>query len=515
MSPLERRQFLELHLQQKRFNYGWLEGCSQNPNAFPYRIKEEGIATVLPKTICPHPVEVTEIGSDQDPLYIVNIPMRWPREGQSAITRLTNILRYEGFGTTPEQSSLTAKRRLVVILGINQMDSIDKSVNREFRERVKSLTAVQGIACCQMGFRWAPQWTQKTHPLLYDPKKLYQLLKLYSNQAAQEVRRLREGDEKLGLNEHAKAQIPYQRIRERIKVLSVGVTNQLEPRINGPIYLGVMDDDMLRLRPDLGKGIFSRVDAIVRHQLPSVISLGYSVVNQPPLIYLGVLLDMKVREAVSSIFPFGVYYPEPCSFFRIRLPGNSNRLAQVSFVGGSGEKLESRRFIKSGLASGVFDNNGVYMADGGVLMVTPARMITQGNVNLTYNQIKQKRFLQALRGISQSHIDPLEWAGNLYLGLGIKANFRAIKSPLSHIFSVYDPISRMLSTVEKYSSKVFDSVMRDYLHGQWSDGLRNTLDTARAKLMLDFGLEKELVDRIEEAAKRSGLAIYNVLNHFR
>ena len=192
--------------------------------------------------------------------------------------------------------------------------------------------------------------------------------------------------------------------------------------------------------------------------------------------------------AMNAVVPFSAYFPEPCSLFRIRAPGKKDcPLLCMSFIG-DGRALENRRLIQNAVKFGLLDDSAVFIADGGVTMSTPGRMKTLKNAKITMltpTVLRQKASLKALREVPQTHAFPVEWAGNLYTGLGLKgfkcSRVTDAKKQFTDLLGVYDPITRMYSMTGCFSTKTFDRVMQAY-HVPLSDDLVNTRNTALAQL---------------------------------
>lgn len=465
MIPINQQRFLERHIQEKFDNHPWIHKCLLgNPEAFPYRVSQSGKAFIGKHTYSPHVLPKTNPKSNEEneitPCYLVNIPLaHLPNDGSySCIKNLAKILKNESYGTDAKQSRVTVIQRLACVIGINQFSSIDPAVNRKFEDYIADIPKIEGIAYRVFGFFWEPCWDKESQfkGKIYPVDQAFLLLKVISKIQAKIVRETYESSSE-GLNSNVMGQIPFQHIRETIKnSLQTRYLAQYfaEQSAKTPIYYGVMDADCQSLRTD--KGLFSRLDAAIsKHDIPSAITLGYSVSNdERPLIRLGVKMDMKVREAMCKVFPFGAYFPEPASFFCVRKPDGNLKLSKFSFIA-PGQALENRRLIQSGQKNNLL-KNAVFIADGGVTTGTPIGMktIKNGKVDeLSPKLIKQKQNLQSLRGISQTHVTPKQWADNLYIALDFSCSqVTDATGPMMHIFSVYDPISRMFSQVGRFTS---------------------------------------------------------------
>jgi hypothetical protein len=129
---------------------------------------------------------------------------------------------------------------------------------------------------------------------------------------------------------------------------------------------------------------------------------------------------------------------------------------------------------------------------------------------LSSSQIKEKQVLQTLRGLSQSHLQPLKWAEQIYCAIDFSCPrvFEA-KTPIAHIYSIFDPISRMLACIGHYSPAVFDQVLNDYSR-PLSDAQSKILKESKAALK-KLGMSQALIEQIVATAKASGEAIYKEL----
>ncbi len=502
---------LNYHLAEKIYNCEWLGNCTGgDASSFPYHAKEKGKATLdrvdyIPST---NPRNRTPESDDTLPRYLVNTPVVGSH--MKNLNKFLKLFKNEAFGTTRAESRNPTKNRLAIVIGVNQAKSLNPEENEDFLHDFRGHRKVDGIVYRVFKFFWNPQWEADSDydEHLYSPETSFMMVKLFASDVASEV----STDLKKGLSQ----QVPYQLIRQRIKEsdFSKSFANKFEQRApNAPIYYTVMDDDAKGLRKVTG--VFSHVDRIVsENNRPSAISCGYTM-QEPdrPVIELGVKLDMHVREAMTRIIPYGAYLPEPGSFFCIRQPPGGHILKQLSFKGGQSQRLENRRLIENARQARLFNDNVVFDNIGGIISTTQPKMKTLKNANirnLTPNKVKQKATLQALRGISQTHATPKQWADNLYPVLNIKApQVTDVTGPIMRIFKVYDPISRMLDNRTRYLTRYFGEVIDNY-DDPLTDAQMTTLDDERTNLK-DQGLEDETIDLIIEAAKASGEAIKTVL----
>lgn len=513
---------LKLHIPQKIANRGWLLPCLNEQYAeFPY-IHKEKEASVAKIIFIPtnQPTRNPDTQGSQLPFYLVNVPHahRQGAQGYESLLKLLNLYKNESFGLTALESENEIKNRFSLVVGVNQMQSLDQGVNLDFEDWIANIPVVEGIAYRIIGFNWVPNWikTAEAPPLTYPPMTAFTLLKQFSREAALHIRTRLEGTAE-NLNEKILSQIPIQRIREKIKdsPQTTDIINTISQRnLLAPIYFGVMDDDAINLKR--GTGLFTRFDQTIRaYNNPSAVTHGYSVIEpNRPLIELGVRLDMVCRAAMNSIFSYSAYFPEPGSLFCVKRPNGIPTLPTLSFIG-DGQALENRRLIANGLRINLLYRDGVFIADGGVTTATPNRMKTIKNGKLpvlTAQKLKNKTNLQSLRGISQSHISPKQWADNLYLALDfIVPKVTDATGPMMHLYGVYDPLSRIFNIPGKYSPNSVNTVLLSYFNPLTV--MQNTVRLNARNSLINLHMSIELIDRIETAAQASGNAIARLLAH--
>lgn len=520
ISRAEAAPIINLHIRQKMDNLGWLRSCIDGQYAqFPYthEEKEASVAQSIFKPIN-QPTSFPETQGSQLPFYLVNVPHahRPEAQGYEALLKQLNLFKQESFGLTALESENANKNRFSLVVGVNQIQSLDQEVNLKFEDWIAQIPKIEGIAYRIIGFFWIPRWIKKaeapsfTYPLM----TAFTMLKLCSKEAALNIRTTLEGAAGK-LNEKIISQIPIQRIREKIKEApqSTDFMNDIcQKNPEAPVYFGIMDDDAIHLRR--GTGLFTRFDQTIHsYNTPSAITHGYSVMEpNRPLIELGVRVDMACRAAMNSIFSYGAYFPEPGSFFCVRRPNGISTLPTLSFIG-DGQALESRRLIANGLRANLLNRDAVFIADGGVTTATPSRMITDKNSSvqvLTAQKLKNKGNLKTLRAISQTHIMPKQWADNLYIALEFKVpQVTDATGPMMHLFSVYDPLSRMFNIAGRYNANNVNTVLQNFFQPLSEE--RNTARLNARNSLLNLKMSLELVDRIESAAQASATAIAQAL----
>ncbi len=510
--------FLNCHLYEKAVNHQWLDSCVNGNTAdFPHIVKMDGKASLEKDCFIPNPESTTwpECQRGSYPNYLVNIPVLGRDVNGPFFKNLLELFKNESFGKNAAESSELAKQRLAIVIGINQAESIDNTINSQFSCIIDNLPRVEGIAYRVFSFLWVPSWQQRYDlPGVYGYKKAYRILKALSATSAEMVREKLEG--KNELSKEVASQIPYQQIRDCVKNFPAShrfATYFENNSPMAPIYFGIMDSDILFLRHNT-IGLFGRIDSIsILYQTPSCISPGYQVAeDELPLIRLGIKIDMTVRAAMNGVIPFSAYLPEPAAFFCIRHSPGSHILSSLSFAG-AGNRLEAKRLIQNARQARLFNDRVVFFSSGGIVIKTPQRMKTLKNrevTELTVSKIKQKGMLQALRNVSQSHIHPKQWAENIYAALDVHASrVTDITQHFMHIFGVYDPISRMFSMQGNYTVKHFNDVMASYM--QPLTNIQESILNGAAYHLYEVGVPMEKVNLVFQAAFASGLAIFQCL----
>lgn len=516
------RTKLDKHIKEKLENSTWLLPCINGQiNKFPYRISETGVGYVLSDFYYPENQNTKNPTSSTQacPRFIVNIPdgrspSAYPID--SRYSKILNRLKTQAFSIASSASSRMFKSRVAVVVGTNQVESLDPAFNRAFVELIRNTPCFSNIACRRFGFLWRPKYRCSTaNQLFYKPKDSFFLLKVLSKTQAEKVRELVEMPKKK-LHPNIISQIPFQRIRETVleSNFTKNFANEFQRTASSsPIYLTVMDPDFLSLRMSDGKGLFSKAAEITLIENPlSVIGAGYSThANELPIIRLAVRIDMAVRAAMTRIIPYSAYLPEPFLCVLLRKPNQNHYLTRLSFEG-RGRALESRRLIENGKTYGVLDDRMAFILNG-LVTSSPERWKTKKNRSckkLTIKKIKQKKFLQAIRGLSQSHVHPKKWADQVYSAINFSCSrVTDATTPMMRIYGVFDPISRMFAHLGHFTVQAFDEIMHNY-KDPLSNDQKNLLKNAATQL-IKLGMSALLVNRIIMAAKASGNAIYQEL----
>ncbi len=516
-------RMLETHMQQKYINRFWLEQVQDPRNHgkaaqfFPYAPQSACSTEVMAERIVP------KAAFAQNPegvriknAFLINIPLahRPMEHGYTSVTALVKRLRDESFAATASESRPQARKKIALVIGVNQPYSLDAEANRAFRQHVRDMPCTEGLPHRVFGFFWKPQWQENSAWKNLEgvkealAKKPILAKRLYSRQQAffiiknvapywlssrlsfargEQIRKQLEGGVGASLPNGLRAQIPFQALRETIKAhrFTEAFARRMANIPQKPtVFYFTMDGDCLSLRTS-GKGYFSHCEQLIADTqtehgfTPSVITLGYQLdENAPAIPRLAVKCDMPVRVATNAVIGGSVYPPEPGTGYNLSANGDLVRnLRAFSFLARTRldkNAFESRRAIDNGVRKGLLDlTRFVFGRTGALLTTMPSRMesrVSKKYPELGPNDLKKKEVLRALRGVSQVHFMPLEWAHYLWEGLpaAVKkgsGSYGKVSGILAKAFAVFDPIGMVLN----YSSaqggsfaSAFDEIFTHY-----------------------------------------------------
>lgn len=516
-------RMLETHMQQKYINRFWLEPVQDHRNYgkeaqfFPYAPQSACSAEVMAERIMP------KIAFEQDPeglhiknAFLINIPLahRPMESGYDGVKKLVQCIRDESFAATASESRLQARKKIALVIGVNQLHSLDAEANRAFREHVRNMPCTEGLPHRVLGFFWKPKWQEtkawkdldgvkealeKKPSLakrLFSPQQAFFIVKnvaphwltrRLSYYRGERIRKQLEGGVGVSLPDGLRAQIPFQALRETIKVSEftrVFACKMAKMPQSPAIFYFTMDGDCQSLRT-AEKGYFSHCEQLIADThndhgyIPSVITLGYQLdKNAPAISRLAVKCDMVVRAAMNEVIGGSVYPPEPGAGYYLsangKLEGNLKAFSFLARAGLDKNAFESRRAIDNGVRKGFLDlTHFVFGRTGALTTAMPSRMakgVCKEYAELAPNDLKKKEVLRALRGVSQVHFMPLSWAHYLWEGLpsDVKkgaGSYGKVSGILTKVFAVFDPIGMILnySAMQGRSfADVFDEIFAQY-----------------------------------------------------
>jgi hypothetical protein len=455
----KRVELLTKHIEEKAANQSWLSEILHRENEekkwsglFPYAVCKRGVGKVkkegssLPQKQPTHSPE----GKERKPLFLLNIPMGvspGSTQIKERVDKLLKTLKDQSYSSKASLSCEQVVNKLAVVIGVNQIESIDAALNHTFKETILTIdTSKTKFSHRVQGFLWVPEWEQKVDSKkIYPKEKAFTVLKCLTPNRAKIIREQLEGKGTIHID--LRAQIPYQKIREHIKnsACNLKLVEDIQKKAKfKAFYFVTMDDDIQGLRSQK-LGYFSHLEEeiaqIYKKNLigPHIISLGYQLSDEAlPIPRLAVQCDMAVRTAMNQIIPGSVYMPEPGTAYQLSIAD----LKRFSFCTKKNEKaLESRRAIQNGLNKGLFEKKHIHFIGSKALLTSmPARMKTANATKyatLTPADLRKKEVLKALRGISQVHFSPLDWAHAVFEALpdNLKKGDRGICQKLSGILS--------------------------------------------------------------------------------
>jgi hypothetical protein len=562
---------LEGHITAKYINNFWL---------YPTLLgEEEDIGKLFPYYPCGSVREMedceTVVSSKQKSfknslkdkkIFLLNIPMRhlpdYELKSFKNLESFLEKLKNESFGINAEESGKIAEQRLFIVIGINQISSIDIRVNETFKNFIKRIPPFDGLTYKIESFFWKPEWTSNVEFLLLDkvrefnkrkdPKKefvftkekAFLIVRYLNDRRSRFLRKRLEGDS-LGLSKYMRNQIPYQKIREHIK--NSNSTKEYfqimhEKYPSSLKYFMTMDDDVESLRVgEDKKGYFEvlthAIDRIfeLNKFYPSVISLGYYLSSINPIISVkAVEIDMAVRAKMNWCIPGSAYFPEPGTGYQMI---EVNFLEKFSFLASKRSQdqniYESRRAIENGIKNGIINKGRMVFLDWkGFFTKMPKGF--EPSIYLDQNRLLKRYFFekktfQALRNIKYVHFEPFNWGAailealpeELKNGTGINGITGKIKGICARIFKIFDPISMMMKM--DYGGRDFSLIYREVMEN-YLENSKDIIALAPSKYCSVWGerisLMKEkynlkklnfseyLIGNIVRTAFESGKAIY-------
>lgn len=221
---------------------------------------------------------------------------------------------------------------------------------------------------------------------------------------------------------------------------------------------------------------------------------------------LSAQLDMAVRQAMASVDPRSVYFPEPNLLIQL-----TPQTLRASF--GTG-RLESRRLISSIESSGarprlVFDLQAS-LATGAQRFEISAE---GASIRSTWGQMDDlsNAELQAMLNSAQSHARQRNWANQVAASYGLVS--RTALEPLNRLWERFFPVSSLLCGYDVGTLKqnvVGDQFTSMAGYGQVED-IRQRLLLSISRGQTPTPEHAQLADRIVELARQGGLGLGRAL----
>lgn len=456
---------------------------------FPYEYKKEGSLKVS-KTYSQiyentSPLLNKPLGPKK-PLYLLTIPFSAapeiaPENSDSTIEqkifRKVQLLYDESFGTEKDSKPDAVYQRLFVCVGMNQFKSIDRRYNQDFIQRVEKFKGFEEVNCEASGFFWKVPLVSKQEKKLL-PKKLlkareaFRLLQVLYPSKAVNLREEMELNSSKGLKSDFTSRIPFCQIRD--KILHSPAVIKLKERMEktapkNPIYVVTMDDDTVSLRPEK-KGFFSLMDKAIKtgtnnKEFPSLITFGYRLSSDTTkaltFCRIATEIDMAVRETMNRCYPLSCYMPEPGTAYFSGL--GTDALAKFLEKGGflsksnPSKNMESRRLIENLVEGDLLDpKKALFINQAALITKQPDRFRddADGFIDITHEDLKKGKTLNALRNLSQSHFEKRKFSKNFHFSLngnykGFQGSAGKLIKPFVKIFAAFDPIELFIRVESK------------------------------------------------------------------
>jgi hypothetical protein len=357
-----------------------------------------------------------------------------------------------------------AEKRFSLVIGVNAIDDLDNQNRAAVSGKVQTGAGV-AYPWAVIGFLWRPAWKDGSGIPVADVEIVRRALR--GSQVTDQDRAAARETERASINS---ANIPYGAIRTLILQSSqtATFTSALQARADA-VFVHVSDPDTVSFNPSgddggIPEALFQRFDRILDGILanvqqhagrgprasdggpPIVATGGYefqfqldpsqSVTGQTQdlRVRLSARLDMAVRQAMASVDPGSVYFPEPNLLIQV-----TPETIQASF--GTG-RLESRRLLENIRRLGVrprliFDTSATLVTSAERFGIEGSRVMT------SWGQLRDltEADLRAMITGSQSHAHQRNWARQVAAAYGLAPPALA---PLNRLWEVFFPVSSLL-----------------------------------------------------------------------
>ena len=377
--------------------------------------------------------------------------------------RLTSLLSL--FEAEASRLNDAQQGRLGITIGFNKMRSLSRRRNRTIERCVNEPTN-SILPINKIGFLWDGVWQKRTNAAGSWQDASYEDVRHF-------YRQLKKKDPKKAEMFRAKIErkrahmVPYREIRDTIK--NHDQTKQITQLFrsinpNRDTYLAFLDGDLISFHSQKeAPGPFSIFDKNYLATGFEIGSTGYTIrAPENPVLEVGVLADLVVRNSTARHIRGGVYYPEPCAV--VKIPPHSDTVPE-NFADPRDRHYQSPKempklieqvLVTRGLSA---QNSMIFDASGAIVTALPRRMkrtfacrSTDENGIILWGLPDFK----TMRDINQTHYNSRDWALNLLPALPIRSRIAfegrqlddqkviqdVLTSLLSRLFSAFDPVDR-------------------------------------------------------------------------
>ena len=387
-------------------------------------------------------------------------------------------------------AAIEKQRSASLSLGFNSVKSLSREENRKKKRWMKEKSKFNAQTTMGLTF-FDPAWqidqdkfkkfiksTQfKKLPSKYQKEIQDQSLSDYHRAKACYEGLLAAGEIELAKNlllheKETRCLYNYQGYREAIRVWdkTADQIEQLQNRSENAVYAHITDPDCQLKTKDKESVYDAFSKELEKTTTPPVLYTGgyHAADTDRPFYHHAVNLDMIVRRAISKYMPLGAYYPEPNLF--VLIDKKKTHISGSFHDNSPSKSFESRRLANSIKQYGAQRKLVTKHSQFGSLSI--ATDLTRFKSDSTKKQSEKldenwqhlfsKECLKALRGFSQSHLNPHDFGTNIGLSIPTaklkekpKGYRQTLTGIISQIMNKIDPISLILSgiTSEFYETK--------------------------------------------------------------
>lgn len=364
--------------------------------------------------------------------------------------------------------------RLAMCVGFNKMKSLSSRRNRSLNRSLNA-SYEEKLPMGKIGFFWNGIWQRKdgnqwATTTYEEVRAFYKQLK---RRHPEKARQFQSATEKSRGH-----MVSYREIRDAIKnhAATRGLIRQMrEEDRTRDVYLTFLDSDIKSFQQHPGApSAFEVFDENYLESRFEICSTGYTV-SEPdnPILELGVLADMTIRDSTGRHIKRGVYYPEPCTAVKV-LPDQETVLENF----GSGDRnysspMEMPRLINEVLHRRKLLAQQAMRFDmrGAIVTTTPGRMqrvFLGRRVQLIGVILWNLPDFKTMSDINQSHFNARDWALNIIPALSLQREITipntqlrisdqkvlhdVATSLLARLFKAHNPIERALHKSQESGS---------------------------------------------------------------
>ena len=405
-------QFFNLPMFQK--NHRFFEGR--------FKIKSVEIANNLDRKA------EKNFEKSSSPYYTVLIPMHfcWSNDDYKELKRLLDIFVSQAFKGLDCEEETKQKTEISILLNEASSQAMCKAGDRKINEKnLQDLIRNYSFGVRLLRSTWdravSYAGEDKKELVASSSRDLFAMIQALSySLRSQELLKEDNGHE-YNLADliserffETASQVPYGHLRDEL-LQNTSTKTRIEKLKEKIHYIVGMDADALKLSDHNNIGLFAHLTNEIENRSPDLLSFGYCMpVSSPKITQIACAIDMICRQ---ELFERGFlpYFPEP--FIAII----ASLAAQLSYLPktekekrcslNNGHSLENRHLIKK-LYELKKNPSVLFQANPCVTTTQSSRM--HPHVKDSEHLTLDSTTIRLLRELSQSHLNPIIWATNLY-----------------------------------------------------------------------------------------------------